>query len=455
MKGHVPTPDALAERMVRDLFDDTPPTSDSRILYPGSGTGPFAAAVERICNAEGWPLPDGLGVELDPERLTTARERDLAHVEFRQADFLAPIDDLDLGTFTHIIGNPPYVPIEGLDDDEKSAYRSRFDTAVGRFDLYLLFFERALDLLAPDGRLVFITPEKFEYVDTATPLRRRLTAEPFHVAALTHIDADAFPGYITFPCITTVAHGAQGPTTVQQRDGTTHTVALPTDGSSWATHVRDFDAAAMETGATLADVTQRISPGMATGADALFVTTESEVPQQLHPDWTRPTISGKSLAANDGPDSDKLFICPYRDDGSLTPEDALGAFGQWAELHRERLEDRSCVTTNGKAWYAWHETPPMQDLLQPKIVWRDITTEPQFWADRTGEIVPKHTVYYTIPKEGIGLDQLLEYLNSPQVRAWLEANCQKASNGYLRLQSRVLADLPVPADWAETYQATL
>ncbi|RNJ22048.1 hypothetical protein Nmn1133_13990 [Halosegnis longus] len=97
----------------------------------------------------------------------------------------------------------------------------------------------------------------------------------------------------------------------------------------------------------------------------------------------------------------------------------------------------------------------MQDLLQPKIVCRDITTGPRFWADHTGELVPEHTIYYIISNEGLGLDQLLEYLNSPQVRVWPEANRQKALNGYLRLQSRVLSDLPVPADLAETYLATL
>jgi len=55
----------------------------------------------------------------------------------------------------------------------------------------------------------------------------------------------------------------------------------------------------------------------------------------------------------------------------------------------------------------------------------------------------------------VSIDAIVEYLNSPEARMWLEAHCQKAANGYYRLQSRVLKDLPVPKEWAETFQATL
>lgn len=454
MKGHVPTPDALAERMVRRVFAERAPEEGDRILYPGCGTAPFPAAVESVCDDKGWPVPEGVGIEQNSEHLTEAREKNLTHVEFTQGDFLATTID-ELGSFDYIIGNPPYVPIEGLSDDEKSRYRNEFTTASGRFDLYLLFFEQSLKLLGEGGYLSFVTPEKFEYVDTAAPLRRLLTSDGVSVDRITHIDEDAFTGLVTFPSITTVVRGETDSTDVTLRDGTQHTAELPADGSSWASAVRGANLEEMETGATLGDITVRVSPGMATGADSIFVSKRGDVPQQLVPEWIRPTVSGSGLTEHDGPESDTVFICPYRDDGSLPDEDELGAFGEWAELHRDRLEDRSCVEKHGKKWYAWHETPPMEDLLQPKIVFKDIAKDPKFWAEREGNVVPKHSVYYLIPKEGVPFDELLDYLNSPETRQWLEANCQKAANGFLRLQSRVVSDLPVPIKWADTYQATL
>lgn len=454
MKGHVPTPDSLCEKMVRRLFRDDPPTGKDRILYPGCGDAPFASAIERVCDEKGWEYPEGLAVDTDPDHLDAARNRGLTHVEFWEQDFLAE-GMLDAGVFDYIIGNPPYVPIEGLDEAEKERYRAMFRTAVERFDLYLLFFERSLELLADDGVLSFITPEKFEYVDTAAPLRRLLTSDEVHVEQIEHVHEDAFGGYITFPCITTIRRATSSEeTAVKLRDGSTHTTSLP-GGESWASNVRGADLMDMDTGATLDDVTVRVSCGIATGADKVFVFDQDEVPEDIESKWVRPTVSGRQLRTFDGPYTDSVFLCPYRDDGSLPSEDEIGSFGEWAKQHKERLEDRSCVKNQGTPWYGWHENPPLQDILNPKIVWKDIAKEPRFWTENRGDVVPKHSVYYAVPKEGVPLDELVEYLNSPEARMWMEAHCQKAHNGFYRLQSRVLKQLPVPKEWAQSYQATL
>jgi len=453
MKGHVPTPDELAEKMVRRVFRDDPPTSEDRILYPGCGDAPFAAAVERVCGDEGWEYPNGLGIETNPEHLARARGRGLTHVEFREQDFLTD-GMLDAGTFEYIVGNPPYVPIEGLDEDEKARYKAAFDTATGRFDLYLLFFERALNLLADDGVLSFVTPEKFEYVDTATPLRRLLTSDYVRVEEIEHIPEDAFTGLITFPCVTTIRRIRNNEeTVVKLRDGSTHTTSLP-GGDSWASSIRDADLGDMQTGAVLGDITKRISPGLATGADKVFVFDRHDVPDPVDDKWVRPTVSGRQLREFDGPYTDSVFVCPYHEDGELATEEELGDTLKWLEQHRERLEDRSCVE-NGKNWYAWHENPPLRELLQPKIVFRDIAKEPRFWPEERGDVVPKHSVYYAVPDDGVPMHELIEYLNSPEARMWMEANCQKAHNGFYRLQSRVLTDLPVPKKWADSFQARL
>lgn len=372
--------------MAERLFEDLPPKSGSRILYPGCGTAPFAEAVERMCETQGWLLPEGHAVETNSDLLSVAAAKGLQHVTFAERDFLSEGVAGVLGAFDYIVGNPPYVPIEALSEGEKARYRSGFDTAVGRFDLYLLFFERALDLLAPKGRLSFVTPEKWEYVQTAAPLRKILSGERFHIEEVEHIAEDAFEGLVTYPTVTTVRRSRQEgaqvrhPTRVQLRNGTQHTLELPKDeGSSWAALIRGASSIGnkMDTGVTLGDVTVRVSPGMATGADAVFVAGAQNVPAGLGAEWTRPTVSGRQLAASSGPNgAESVLICPYRDDGTLAPESELGAFGQWASRHRERLEDRSCVQKHGKAW--------------------------------------------------------------------MEAHCQRAANGFLRLQSRVLRQLPVP-----------
>jgi SAM-dependent methyltransferase len=451
MKGHVPTPPELADHMVKKLFFNNSPKQGDRILYPGLGTGPFVAAVERYCNNNNVPIPDGIGVEQDPELAAESRElHDCRNVKILKKNFLTEADDLD--EFEYVVGNPPYVPIEGLSKDEKQIYKDIFDTAIGRFDLYILFFEQAIDLLAEGGRLVFVTPEKFEYVDTGSALRKLLASN--HIEEIEHVAEDSFGELLTYPAITTVRNTEPTTTTVKLRNCDQHEVELPADGDSWAPLIRG-GIPEMDTGVTLDEVTQRVSCGVATGADSLFVQNKEDVPRQLIENgWTYPTTSGRQLLRNDGPDSDQIMICPYDEHGNLPSEDELGVYGDWAEINRERLEDRSCVN-KGKPWYSMHENPPMEDILRPKIVTKDVTEVPQFWADRSGEVVPRHSVYYIIPKDHVDLDKLLEYLNSEQAQTWIESHAQKAHNDYYRMQSKVLKKLPVPKELGEHHQSTL
>ncbi|MFA4890888.1 MAG: N-6 DNA methylase [Candidatus Gracilibacteria bacterium] len=70
-------------------------------------------------------------------------------------------DVFDQGGFDVIIGNPPYVAITGIDFDLRRIYEKMYQTAVGRFDLFMLFIEKSINLLKEGGFLGFIIPNKF------------------------------------------------------------------------------------------------------------------------------------------------------------------------------------------------------------------------------------------------------------------------------------------------------
>jgi hypothetical protein len=89
------------------------------------------------------------------------------------------------------------------------------------------------------------------------------------------------------------------------------------------------------------------------------------------------------------------------------------------------LEERTAVRVKGKKWYAFHEEPPLKDLLRPKILWPDIAREPVFYVDVEGRVVPRHTVYYLVPKGANMVVELVKYLNSEEAKRWLKAHCQQ------------------------------
>jgi type I restriction-modification system DNA methylase subunit len=78
------------------------------------------------------------------------------------------------GGFDAVIGNPPYLRIQGLQEhygDQIDYFAQRYQSAVKRFDLYLLFVERGFYLLTKDGLLGFICPHKFLNSDFGSGLR--------------------------------------------------------------------------------------------------------------------------------------------------------------------------------------------------------------------------------------------------------------------------------------------
>src|SRR3546814_16514862 len=63
--------------------------------------------------------------------------------------------------FDFVVGNPPYVRQERIPASLLAEYRRRYRTLYDRADLYVLFYERGLDLLAPGGRLGFLCANRW------------------------------------------------------------------------------------------------------------------------------------------------------------------------------------------------------------------------------------------------------------------------------------------------------
>ncbi len=84
---------------------------------------------------------------------------------------------IENGGFDALIGNPPYLRIQGLQEhygDLINYYIDHFASAVKRFDLYLLFIEKGFTLLKKEGFLGYICPHKFINSDFGSGLRRFL-----------------------------------------------------------------------------------------------------------------------------------------------------------------------------------------------------------------------------------------------------------------------------------------
>ena len=76
------------------------------------------------------------------------------------------------GGFDVVVGNPPYVNNRGLVSKDKIFFEKNYITAYQQYDLYVIFYELSLKLLKEDGKIGFITPNKFAITNYGVQLRK-------------------------------------------------------------------------------------------------------------------------------------------------------------------------------------------------------------------------------------------------------------------------------------------
>ena len=153
----------------------------------------------------------------DPRKPTFLWQLDFAEVFYRWGSSPAPggarQDASDTATappvrygFDIVIGNPPYVRIQALTKSDPNAvtyYRQNYKSArKGNYDVYVVFVERGLQLLDErHGQLGYILPHKFFNARYGEPLRELIST----ARRLRHVvhfgDQQIFPGATNYVCL--------------------------------------------------------------------------------------------------------------------------------------------------------------------------------------------------------------------------------------------------------------
>jgi len=113
------------------------------------------------------------------------------------------------GGFDAVIGNPPYIRIQGFPEDQVAYFVNNYRAATGNYDIYVNFVERGLHLLSKQGRLGMILPNKFFRTDYGLGLRKTLS-EQSAVAAIVDFGAEQVFEATTYTCLLFLSRIANG-----------------------------------------------------------------------------------------------------------------------------------------------------------------------------------------------------------------------------------------------------
>jgi hypothetical protein len=362
------------------------PLHKARILEPAVGQGDFLlptidrllAAYDCIPDTERRNVVDDLGdclraVELHrsssehTRKLVEQTLRDkgldapdaeaLAHRWIKQGDFLLIAFD---GSFTHVVGNPPYVRQELIPDALMAEYRRRFRTIYDRADIYIPFIERSLSLLTPGGCLGFICADRWMKNRYGGPLRR-FVAENFHLRAFVDmVDTEAFHSdVIAYPAIVIIGREKPGPTRVATRPAiesqTLRELAQVMTSSKLrkGKSVTELNGVAngmepwmLEAPAELALVRRleadfptieeagcKVGIGVATGADEVFIGPFDEL--DVEPDRKLPIAMTRDILTGSVKWRGLGVINPFDPDGKLVSLQSFPKLAAYLERHGE------------------------------------------------------------------------------------------------------------------------
>lgn len=173
------TPDKMTVQMMQYADIDNAIANGLTIFEPSFGAGAFVCAIiQKIlqqAKENNWTeeeirqhLDTVYGIELDEfyynmtirnlnEMLKEFNiEHNWPHLYHQNTLYYEPDIKFDI-----VIGNPPYSRFLQYRPDEKEYIHQHFRFSKGNSDMYIVFFEKCLELLNDTGKLVFITPNTY------------------------------------------------------------------------------------------------------------------------------------------------------------------------------------------------------------------------------------------------------------------------------------------------------
>lgn len=107
----------------------------------------------------------------------------------------------NFGGFQYVLGNPPYVCAQNLDNETKEKLKAIDICRMGNTDLYIPFFKIALDNLKEDGTLCYITMNTFFKSLNARLLRKYFRDSGVTISIIDFGYEQVFKSKNTYTCI--------------------------------------------------------------------------------------------------------------------------------------------------------------------------------------------------------------------------------------------------------------
>ncbi|APG65082.1 restriction endonuclease subunit M [Tenacibaculum todarodis] len=383
------------------------------------------------------------------------------------------------GGFDVIIGNPPYLRVQGLRENferESIFYEKTFKSATGRFDVYVLFMEKSFDLINDDGIVSFILPHKFLVSDFGTGIRQFFVDNKSVESILTFGSEMVFSDASTYTCIINLAHSNS---VIKFKDVKPIDILNPFDfeissydslsKEKWNLKSKTIEKLFRKLNTnpwTVKDVFKNISQGVVSVGDDIFLMKgiikgdkfigfSDKINGEiiLEANIVKPLLKGENVKKYASLNNDYFCLYPHSEkEGKTIPldeeylkENYPLAYNYMLPFKEELIEKKVRYKTNPKAWYSLHRSREISLFEQEKIVTPETSLGGNLTIDSFGYY--HNTQVYTLEKnKNIVLDNKfwLAILNSSVFWYYLQQTGAVLRGGYFRFKTKYLEPFPLP-----------
>jgi hypothetical protein len=318
--------------------------------------------------------------------------------------------------FDVVIGNPPYVRVQGIEKESKEIFKKLYSSATGKYDLYVLFLEKGDSIQNRKGNLVFINPNKFFNADYGLGIRNYYSRKKNVKSVIDFGDTQNFSTATTYTCIIQ--------TTNSKTNAFCYHLWEPSSSvlgnldftirdhfeinQKWELlsdiKVKLFNK--LRSGSErLIDCTNEIFQGLISGGDKFFfleLMNENENTYEckslfddricfLEKGITRKLLKGKEAKAFKEPIIKYVVIYPYTLNNGKThllPEVELKKYPNvynYLNSLRSELESRGSENMQYLSWYSMWNNREIEKFESPKLLTQVLSSSPNFGVDRRGE----------------------------------------------------------------------